>query len=258
MQWVVLGSGTLLIDPNRGSAAHLLRGDDVAALFDTGSGTKDRLARADVSLLEISHIVYSHAHVDHWADLLSLMFLRGYLPDSRKRSGLVIAGPPGFADLARSVLQAASPSLLAHNNDVVWVDVGPGSEVLDAGWFQARAFKVEHGSQTAQAYRIQGSQRGRRWSVAYSGDCELCEGLVQAAQGVDCLVCECSLSACSAAAGHMTPASVRALADRAHPKRIVLTHLFPEVQDAEIESAFRGYPGHVLVGEDGLSVGVDG
>ncbi len=233
----------------------MLRSPTEAALFDTGSGTKDRIARSEVGLTEITHLLYTHAHVDHWTDLLALLFYRGNVEASERRHGLVIAGPPGFSDYARAVADAVSPKLLSHNADLRWVDVAPERDVLDGGWFRATPFRVSHTTQVAQAWRVESAGEQSRWSVAYSGDSEPCDGLLQAARGVDVLVCECSLPASKATAGHMTPEAVRELADKAKPATVVLTHLYPEVvEGGAIEAAFAGYDGRMIVGWDGLRV----
>lgn len=256
MEWIVLGSGTTVPDKERGSAAHVLRGDGVAALFDCGSGTKDRLARAEVDFGELTHLVHTHTHLDHWLDLLSLLFHRSALAPSDRRAGIVIAGPPGFCEYVRRIARLAYPPLLDDNADAEWRDISPREPALDAGWFRARAYEVWHGMPSAQAYRIEGiGANGREVSVCYSGDSGYCDGLVTAARGVDCLVCECSLPESKGVAKHLTPALVRRLADAASPRRVVLTHLYPEVlRSGEIEVAFGGYGGKVVVGHDGLVI----
>lgn len=252
MRWIVLGSGTAVPHPTRGSACHLLRGGSASALFDAGSGCKDRLARAGGSLGSLSHLLFTHAHLDHWADLLTLLFYRSVADPEDRRPGLTVAGPPGFAELVRDVARRIDPDLLDKNHDVRWRDVAPGRP-FDGGWFVATAYAVEHGSQRAQAYRV-GAQDGT-WAVCYSGDTSPCEGIAQAARGVDCLVCECSFPDGLGRNNHMTPSAVRRLADGAGVRVVVLTHLYPEMLEAPLPGpAFDGFAGSVVVASDGLGV----
>jgi ribonuclease BN (tRNA processing enzyme) len=256
MEWIILGSGTLIPDRHRGSAAHLLVGEPGAALFDSGSGTKDRIALAGVAFERVSHLLYSHAHLDHWADLLSLLFYRANSPRDRRTAGQTVVGPPGFSAMVQQVARAASPSLIEDNADVRWIDLEVGT-TLDAGWFRVCPYTMSHGGQNAVGYRVEGEQGSATWSVAYSGDCAPSDGLRALAAGVDCLVCECSLPESRRVDNHMTPQGVRALGEHAHPGRIVLTHLYPEVlEPGIIEEAFEGYAGQVVVGYDGLRIGL--
>ncbi len=249
-EWVVLGSGTAVPHADRGSASHLLCGAGGVALFDSGSGTKDRLASMRIRLGELTHLVYTHAHLDHWADLLSLLFYRAVAPRQDRRPGLVVAGPPGFPDLVREVAQRIDPGLLDDNGDVEWREVAPG-RALDAGWFRATAHAVEHGRQRAQAYRVEGPGM----SVCYSGDTGPCEGLDAAAKGAACLVCECSFPDGAGRKNHMTPSAVRDVADRCRVATVVLTHLYPDMDGIGLPGpAFDGFSGRVLVAHDGLRV----
>ena len=144
MEWIVLGSGTFLPQADRGAAAHLLVGDGVAALFDSGSGAKERLARAGVSPQQLTHLIYSHSHLDHWADLLSLLFLRAYTPASQRRAAQTIIGPAGFPDMVRRAAREVSSKLVDNNADLVWIEAEPGV-AFDAGWFELTARSVEIG-----------------------------------------------------------------------------------------------------------------
>jgi ribonuclease BN (tRNA processing enzyme) len=103
MEWIVLGTGTATPDRLRGSAAHLLAGNGVAALFDSASSTKDRLPRMGIAFGTLSHMLYAYAHLDHWADVLPLLFYRASAPERDRRPGLVVGGPAEFVELARNV-----------------------------------------------------------------------------------------------------------------------------------------------------------
>jgi ribonuclease BN (tRNA processing enzyme) len=233
-----------------------LCGAGVAALFDCGSGTKDRIAGAGVRLGDVTHIVVTHGHVDHWSDLLALLFYRCHAPDLDRRAGLVIAVPPGACERVRSTALAADRSLLEENADIEWVEVAPGA-TLDGGWFRARAYAMAHGREPANGYRVEGLSPGNAagWSVAYTGDTGPCADLVEAARGVGCLVCECSYPRERAVASHMAPEQVRALADEARPGLVVLTHAYPEMLEQGLPGrAFDGYAGRVVVAYDGLVV----
>ena len=251
MQWIVLGSGTAVPHRERGSACHLLRGASGSALFDAGSGCKDRLARVGASLGSLSHLLFTHAHLDHWADLLTLLFYRAVAGPDDRRAGLTIAGPPGFVELVRDVAGRIDPDLIHKNEDLRWQDLEP-QRPFDAGWFIATAYTVRHGSQSAHAYRVQAPDG--TWSVCYSGDTGPCEGIERASRGVDCLVCECSFPDGSGRKNHMTPSAVRQLAESGEVRTVVLTHLYPQMLEEPLPGpAFEGFSGRVVVASERVS-----
>ena len=77
------------------------------------------------------------------------------------------------------------------------------------------------------------------------------------ARGAHTLLIECSTPDEAPVPGHLTPAGVARMASEAGVGRVVLTHLYPAVDDgrlpAEVE---RGFDGAVLVAHDGLRLGV--
>lgn len=258
MEWVVLGTGTMVPHAERGCASHALVGDGVAALFDAGSGAKDRLARAGIGLDSVTHLVFSHTHLDHWADLLTLLFFRAYAPVEIRRPRQVIVGPTGFREHVRRVCDAADSALIERNEDLEWIDLAAG-DVLDAGWFKATAWPMTHCDLRALGFRIEGGGASRRWSLAYSGDTEPCDSLVELSRGADCLVCECAVAPSDKPSVHMSPDGVRRVVDVARPGKLVLTHLYPEVLvPGMIERAFEGYEGEWLVASDGTRIALSG
>ncbi len=260
VSWTVLGSGTTVPHPSRGCASYLLSGTTDLALFDSGSGTKDRLARHGVRLGQLSNLVYSHGHLDHWADLLTLLFYRIYAPPQDRRPGLVIAGPRGFPDMVKDVARAAYPDLLEKNGDVVWQEILPGGPGLDGGWFHAQPHAVQHGSQEAQAWRVTGQNAiGKPVTVAYSGDASPCQGLIAAGRDADVFVCECAFPQSQGASAHMTPQGCRELAEVTRPRLLVLTHFYPEMEAEGVPGeAFEGYSGRVIAATDGLVLPLSG
>ncbi len=256
MQWMVLGSGTMVPVANRGCACHVLRTENQAAVFDSGSGTKDRLPQYGIALGEISHFIYSHAHLDHWLDLLTLLFYRSHAPIRDRRPGVIVAGPAGFTAYLHRVIEATYPPLLSKNDDITFRDLVASDAPLDAGWFSVQAFDVRHGDRPAQAYRIATTtEHGRIVSVAYSGDTSPCDGLRAAAQDVDCLVCECAGASDHPGSVHMSPNTVRSLVEETKPGVVILSHFYPEaLAPGVINAAFASYEGRVLSAYDGLTL----
>jgi ribonuclease BN (tRNA processing enzyme) len=71
---------------------------------------------------------------------------------------------------------------------------------------------------------------------------------------VDLLIAECSLPDELGMDTHLTPSRLAALARVALPKRILITHLYPQLPRQEVISLVQraGWDGEMLLAEDGL------
>jgi len=86
-------------------------------------------------------------------------------------------------------------------------------------------YPVEHQS-GAPAYALRVEWAGR--TVTYSGDTEWCDGLVAAAHGADLFVCEAYTFERSIRY-HLDHATLTQHLDRIRARRLILTHLGPEM-----------------------------
>ena len=227
MNWTVLGSGTIIPDPARNAAGFLVRSGGVSLLVDGGPGTLRRLTELGVDPRRLDGGVYSHRHPDHCAELLGLLFTFKANMDGQGRcSDYPIWAGEGFGDYL-TALKALHPGWLESER---WATPVQEMRLSDAdsaqlpGGLRLSTRPARH-SASALHLRFDGP-RGE--SVVFSGDSGPSEGLVQLATGVDLLVVECAIVGDHP--GHLTPEQVRDLVVRARPGRVLLTHLYPEVE----------------------------
>ena len=92
--------------------------------------------------------------------------------------------------------------------------------------------------------------------MGYTGDTDQHVDVGSFLQAVDLLISECSLPDELAMEGHLTPTRVAALARVALPKRIMLTHMYPQLPRSEVVELIRkaGWEGEMILAEDGLRV----
>jgi ribonuclease BN (tRNA processing enzyme) len=133
---------------------------------------------------------------------------------------------------------------------IAWGELAPG-EGVDVGGLLVQAFRADHVDppEVPLCLRIV-SADGR--AVAFSGDTRICDGLKEAARGVDLLVAECTHFA-PPAGGHSTWQEWRELLPRIGARRVLLTHLADEVR-AKVPELRRAAPEGVEVefAEDGM------
>jgi len=260
MDFVILGSGTLEMDPDRGASGHLLIGDRTpSVLVDSGPGTIDRLARLGVSPLSLAAVLHSHLHLDHLSDLFPLLFQR--CMGDQALSELVLSGAPGHEQRLLQIVKTLYPKMLQTR--LAFHEIAPNGRPhpLPGTPYTVSAFGALH-SQAPRVLRIEGSQP-EPWSLAYSGDTALCPGLIEAARGVDWLVIECTTPDDQPRPGHLCPEDVATVVARAQPKGTALVHLSPAwrrpedaaaVVRAHIGTQTAGEVPYIVGGRDGLAL----
>jgi len=244
----VLGSGTLLPDDRRHSAAHLVRGSGALLLMDCGPGTLHGLDRHGVAWRDLTHLALSHFHVDHVGDMAALLFAYAYGPGSPREAPLTILGPVGVARLLDALAAAHGDFVHEPGFPVKVVELEPGTPYRTTGWSLA-CTGTAHTSESI-ALRWEGGE-GR---VGYTGDTGPHPELGAFFRGVDVLISECGQSDPPAVEGHLSPAGVAALAAECSPGTVVLTHVFPPMRPDEAADAVKqaGYSGTVIPATDGL------
>jgi len=257
--YTLIGSGTVIPSAERGPSAHHFVADDLAVLCDLGSGTLRRMDGLGLGYDALDLVALTHRHQDHVADLLPLLFALKNAPGVDRARPLTLVG---YSGVRRDL-----DGLAGVYGDWV-VDPGFPLEVYEAGdtpidleredaQVEIEAHPVVH-SPEAVGYRLTLGGGGREVVVAYTGDTEECEQVVELARDVDLLVAECSVADGLAVPGHLTPRAVGRIAAAATVRQLVVTHFYPSVEALgwdEVERRIReSYDGPLDLGVDGLEV----
>ncbi len=254
MELIILGSGTSIPLSYRASPSYILLINGNPVLFDMGPGTLRQIAKIGIQHHRIENIFISHFHPDHTADLIHFLFVTRYFPPLEDRKPFIIVGPQGFIDFLKKLRKV-------YGN---WLDVPPKLmkiEELDLHKPEKRSFNHYHVTSQpirhtphSLAYRIEG-QNGK--SVVYSGDTAFCNEIVALAKGCDLLILECSSPENNPTDWHLTPSQAGQIANLSKPKKLVLTHLYPEVLATDIVGDCRKtYSGELIIGRDLLHISV--
>lgn len=251
MELIVLGSGTAVPHRERGSSGYVVCGGGRTILVDVGLGTLQKLAALGIPLAEPDAAAFTHLHLDHTAELAPLLFaLRN--PGIGRTKTLTLLGAPGFRDFHSKLRRMYGSWVEPLDYPLEILEIG--GHPVSLGGFLLRAFPVSHTPESV-AYRVEDPTGGK--SIAFSGDTDVCEGLVEAARGADLAVFECSFPDGRKAEGHLTPGEAGALASRSGAKRLLLTHFYPECDGEDLLGQCRKrYAGEILLAEDLLRVSV--
>jgi ribonuclease BN (tRNA processing enzyme) len=244
MELTVLGSGTIVPSLTRWSPGYVLRAGPTTILIDLGPGTLRRMVEAGAGLVDIDAVCLSHFHPDHIADFVPLVFASKYAMGSQRQRDLTVVAPAGFGELYAGLIEVFGNWIVpeAYRIDLRESDGSP----IDVGSCRVTTAPVNHNPESI-AYRFEGDGV----SLVYSGDTDWSEELIILARGADLLLLECSFPDNMKIPGHLTPSEAGRLARDAGVSHLVLTHLYPPVEDVDIVSlAGASFPGRVTVAED--------
>jgi ribonuclease BN (tRNA processing enzyme) len=247
MRLTTLGTGTVALVPQRVCAGHFVEAGSVRLLLDCGSGVAHRLAEQRIAWRDITHVAFTHFHLDHTSDFATLVFAWKYGDLPGRSAPLVVIGPAGTVALLARLADTFGEWLRDPGFSITVREIVSG-EVVDLGdSVLLGATKVPHTDESV-AYSI--SRNGRR--IVYTGDTGYDPMLGEWARGTDVLLCECSLPTAFAIPQHLTPEQCGALAAAALPKHLVLTHFYPPVEQVDICAAVAAlYAGPVTLANDG-------
>jgi len=219
----VVGSGDAFGSGGRFQTCIALSVDPAAAptvLMDCGATSLTALRQQQIDPNAIDTVLISHLHGDHFGGLPFLV-LDGQF--RRRLHDLTVVGPPGT--LAR--LEQAMETLFPGSSGVqrrfaVRVIEHADRRPLEVGPLRVTPYEVRHASGApAYALRVDGPQA----SVAYSGDTEWTEALLDVADGVALFLCEGYSP--RQVRWHLDLSTLAGYRERFTCRRLVLTHLSP-------------------------------
>ena len=180
-----------------------------------------------IPLEEISAVVISHAHPDHWTDLEQYCVA---LKWGLHRKGPTVYAPAGLPQLAR----------VGNATQVVdWQVISEGAEIR-VGNLRLSFSRTDHPVPT-YAVRVDGAGL----SLGYSADSGPGWAMASLGVGLDLALCEATfLSDEEGSVQHMSARQAGSTAADSGARRLVITHLAPridrEAARLEAEEAFGG------------------
>jgi ribonuclease BN (tRNA processing enzyme) len=231
----VLGCSGSYAEPGGACSGYLVEGGGASVWLDAGPGTLANLQR-HIDLDSLDAVVLSHAHPDHWVDVLPYHNVVRYI---RPRTGVVVLSPPEVRRLAGEVNGRLGPAF-------DWTEVRSG-DAAAVGGLSLSFSRTDHGPETL-AVRIDAEDGG---SLGYSADTGPGWSPEELGEGLDLLLCEASLAPDQAGrTKHLTATQAGASARAAGARHLVITHFQPGVDrersQADASEAF-GLPVDVAV-----------
>ena len=234
-----LGTGDAFGSGGRLHTAFHIESDRADFLIDCGPSVLGALKRHGVEPGRIDAILLSHLHGDHFGGvpffILDAQFVQ------RRTRPLTIAGPPGVEQRMWAAMEILFPGSteMELRFPLEFVEL-PERTATAVGTLTITPFPVVHPSGApSYALRIEVDRR----VIAYSGDTEWTDALVEVARDADLFVCECYLFD-STVNYHLSHHILVRHRDRLTARRILLTHMSDEMlgrlADVQFECAEDG------------------
>jgi len=283
------GSGSPMPDPTRAGPCTAVIAGRSLFVIDSGPGSTKNLSLMNLPPARVDAVFLTHFHSDHIGDLGELMLQ--HWAGGAATSPLPIWGGTGVSQVVAGFQQAYSLDegyRIAHHGVKVVPPAGfggaprafaisktgPNITLIDDPDLKVIAFPVDHGPvNPAVGYLF--IYKGRK--VVISGDTSASPRVEAMAQGADLLVHEglapnlvavqrnaalahgrANLAAIlhDILSYHTTPEQAAAIAERAHVRMLLFTHVIPPLPLQALDGPFLGrsrtiFHGPIQVGRDG-------
>ena len=244
MKITILGSGTAVPSLQRNSSGFLIQHEKVNTLLDFGYGNLKQLLKLGVTYHDIDRIFFTHNHPDHMCDLIPFLFGSRYQLDVRKKDLEIIAGP-GFQDFFDKLMLAFKHWLKPTEYKLKIIEID--EETKEFGTMKVKAGKVKH-IPMSRGFRFTNEKSK---SVAFSGDTDYCEGMIELGREADLMILECAWPDEEKTSGHLGPTLAGKLAVEANCKKLCLTHFYPPCDLQNIRQIIeQRYNGELVLARD--------
>lgn len=181
-----IGSGDAFGSGGRFNTCIMISAPEAKFLVDCGASSLVALRRFEVEPDSLDMILITHLHGDHFGGLPFLLLDAQLI--SRRTRPLLLAGPPGLEQRLHTAMEALFPGS---------TKVERKFELQFREWSSGEPARLNDVSVTphlvshpcgAPPFALRMTCGGK--TITYSGDTEWCEGLLEAARGVDLFIAE--------------------------------------------------------------------
>ncbi|MDO9220917.1 MAG: MBL fold metallo-hydrolase [Hydrogenophaga sp.] len=241
MQLTFIGSGDAFGSGGRLNTCFHVTGDSVNFLIDCGASSLIGLKAKQVALREIQAIFVTHFHADHFGGIP--FFIIDAQLFSKRTEPLTIVGPPGLRSWYERFMETSFPgsSRTQHKFTLSLVEMEAGQQAMTFAGVTVKPFQACHGNPGGPFFSYRLEAEG--CVIAYTGDTEWTDHLIQAAADADLFVAEAYFFD-KKIKFHLDLKTLLEKLPLIHPKRLILTHMSDDMlgrlEHLEHETAYDG------------------
>jgi len=255
MQLTVLGSGTSVFHPQRAAAAFWLQTERGSLLLDCSADAPHRMAQEALDWPNLDAIWISHLHLDHCGGLASLLFGIKHAPQTQSRKKpLHIFGCVGTKKLLTAITDAHNYRLFELPFPLGMTEISPDDSKQPFEIFSGltgTTLSTPHRPESLALRLV--DDRGT--TIVYTADTGFSEDVARFARRADLFLLECSFHRHKPVRTHLELADAMRMAAIAEPRKVVLTHLYPEWDGVDWQGeAKRLWTGETIAAHDGLRI----
>lgn len=247
----IAGSSSAVPRPGRANSGYVVRTTSTAIGIDFGTGVFSHVRELLDVTRDLTAIVISHMHADHFFDLIPLRYALRY--ELKRETLLPVYLPPAGISALTHIAHPLKETDDFFGDVFELREYGPGTtlHIGDATLTFAPALHYI----PAYAMRLV-TPRG---IFAFSADTAPCDSVPELAKDADLFLCEAALGPngveTGSVRGHCNAVEAAQMATLARAKHLVLTHYgtFADPQGLR-ESAASAYDGPITIADDGLSI----
>ncbi|WP_165305044.1 MBL fold metallo-hydrolase [Pedobacter sp. SYP-B3415] len=218
----VIGCGDAFGSGGRLNTSFLLQAENRRLLIDCGASTLAGLKKYDLAAADLDAVVITHFHGDHYGGIPFLLMDLAYSAGARP---LQIITPAGGEEKIRSLLNLLYPGADPLSKITVNFLEYSAGQLLDFEFFTLQAWRVLHTAES-EPHGLRIGIAGK--TVSYSGDTSWTDVLFELSDQADLFMCECNFYN-TEVEGHMTFTTLQDKLDYFTCKKVILTHLGPDM-----------------------------
>jgi ribonuclease BN (tRNA processing enzyme) len=253
MHLTVLGASAACQAPGGACSSYLVQSGATSIVLDCGPGSVANLRRA-VDYHTVTAIVISHLHSDHILDLVPYSYGLRYGPGATGHR-LPLWMPPGSVTHLAALGQAVGGDAGLFDAAFEVREYDPATTLV-VGEITLAFVPVQHYVPT-WAIRCRVGAR----TLAYSADSGPTAALAELGRDADLFLCEATLlerDVAEETPGHLTAAEAGEIARAAGARRLLLTHLWPELGPEALLAAARAtFAGPTEIAREGTRYIID-
>ena len=242
-----LGTGTTIHHPHHGPACFCVQVGSVQLLMDVGPGALQRAVTHGIDPLETDIVIVSHRHLDHCADLASLLFARTV---SQCRRPLHLIGGRGLTHHLERLAELWGPAVATPLCGPLRVTELPLDQGADLDLNEQMTLRTAPAAHSRGALHLRLDAHGH--TVVFSGDTGPSAALKQLSQRCDLLIVECGSPRDTPIPGHLRDLDIVDLVEAARPAQVWMTHFYPGSHPARAVTTVAATGCPTLRAHDGL------